>query len=286
MDQDIIEVKIEANSYVFDCLECGNPENPLVVLLHGFPESAIVYTRLMQDLSLLGYYCIAPNLRGYSAGARPKGKSYYHLNHLTKDILEIVDSINKKDFHLIGHDWGAGIGWKLVHDYSSRILSWTALSLPHLQAFFESILTDKEQKVKSRYVNLFQIPYLPEWKLRSYDFKILRKLWSRQSEKEIATYIGICKEKYALTAMLNYYRASNKLYKSAKTQKVMGNIATPTLFIWGNRDIAIGRTAVSWSHKYMTGQYEFIELDAGHWLLQTNYEKIMNAITNHLSNHS
>jgi len=275
--------KIKIEQLVFDCLVSGNENDELVLLLHGFPESAYMYRSLMEDLSSKGYYCIAPNLRGYSKGARPKGKKNYSGDHLVSDVLGIAKSANKDRFHLVGHDWGSAIGWQVVHDHPGLILSWTALSVPHPHSFFHAVLNDPDQRKKSKYIKLFQLPILPEIKMKSKDFKLLRKLWNKQSEDEIENYISILKEPGALTAILNYYRASNKLLKRVRKEQILGDIHVPTLFIWGNKDIAIGPVAVEDGHKFIKGEYTFIELNGGHWLIQSNYSEVKEAIVKHLS---
>lgn len=85
-----------------------------------------------------------------------------------------------------------------------------------------------------------------------------------------------------MTASINYYRGNYKLLKRAKKNQILGDINVPTLFIWGKKDIAIGSYSVSESHQYMKNDYEFIELDAGHWLIQTSYQTLEKAITKHI----
>ena len=278
----IEQKKIKIDQLEFDCLVSGSEDDELVLLLHGFPESSYVYRNLMEDLSSHGYYCMAPNLRGYSKGARPKGKKNYRIDQLANDVLRMAKKTNKKRFHLIGHDWGSAIGWQVVHDHSNLIISWTGLSVPHPQSFFEAILYDTDQQEKSKYIKLFQLPILPELKMKSKNFKVLRELWDEQSEDEIENYISILKEPGALTALLNYYRASNALLKRARSEKILGDINVPTLFMWGNKDIAVGSASVEGGHQYMKGEYTYIELDGGHWLLQSNYSEVKEAIIKHL----
>jgi len=118
--------------------------------------------------------------------------------------------------------------------------------------------------------------------MKSKNFKVLRELWDEQSEDEIENYISILKEPGALTALLNYYRASNALLKRARSEKILGDINVPTLFMWGNNDIAVGSASVEGGHQYMKGEYTYIELDGGHWLLQSNYSEVKEAIIKHL----
>ncbi|PWL37884.1 hypothetical protein DKG77_14050 [Flagellimonas aquimarina] len=278
--QEIIEVKID--NLTFDCLTDGDKENELVVFLHGWPETASMWKKLMSSFSKNGFYCVAPNLRGYSKNACPKGKKHYGLDKLAKDILDISKFLNKPKFHLVGHDWGAAIGWKVVHDHPDRILSWTAISIPHLQAFGRAIVVDTEQRKMSQYIKSFQLPYLPESRIRKDNFKILKKLWRNSDSNEIDEYLKVFKNPKQMTASLNYYRSNYKLLKSGATEQILGDIHVPTLFIWGNKDIAIGSYSVSESHQYMKNDYEFIELNSGHWLIQTNYHELKKAITKHI----
>lgn len=278
--QETIEVKID--NFIFDCRTDGDKENELVIFLHGWPETSYMWKKLMSSFSENGFYCVAPNLRGYSKNACPKGKKHYRLNKLAKDILDISKFLNKPKFHLVGHDWGAVIGWKVVHDYQDRILSWTGISVPHLQAFGKAIVVDGEQREMSQYIKNFQLPYLPEKRIRKDDFKILKRLWKNSESNEIDDYLEVFRNPKQMTASINYYRSNYKLLKKAARAQILGDINVPTLFIWGNKDIAIGSYSVREGHQYMKSDYEFIELNSGHWLIQTNYHELKEAISRHV----
>ncbi|WP_460218605.1 alpha/beta hydrolase [Psychroserpens sp. MEBiC05023] len=276
-------VKVSNGSLQFDCRVAGNKDNELVIFLHGFPETSYMWINLMASISELGYYCVAPNLRGYSPGACPKGKHNYSLDKLVSDVIALSKHFDESKFHLVGHDWGAVIGWKIAHDYKESILSWTAISVPHIQAFGEAMMTNEEQHKMSAYVRRFQIPFLPELKIRKNDFRLFRILWKHSSPEEIADYLTVFRNKKQLTAAINYYRSNYPLLKSTKHQQILGDIHVPTLFIWGNKDVAIGSHSVSNCHKYMKHEYRFLELDSGHWLIQTSYDQLKEVITKHLT---
>lgn len=271
--------KIRIGDLEFDCRVAGKESNDLVILLHGFPESSFMWTRLMDHLAAQGFYCVAPDLRGYSKNACPQGVKNYTIDQLSSDILNIATALEFEKFHLIGHDWGAAIGWNIVYHNSDKVLSWTAMSVPHNRAFGKALRTDPVQKKKSRYIGFFLIPWLPEFILRQNDFKRFRRLWRRSPAEEVNHYLSIFQRKASLTAALNYYRANlgkNKLPK-------LGEIPTPTLFIWGKRDLAVGTVAAEGNEKYMTGNYQFIAVDGGHWLVQSNYAEVEPAVTLHLN---
>ncbi len=271
--------KVNIGKLEFDCSVTGNYQDNLIILLHGFPETAHMWSKLMRKLSSLGYYCIAPNMRGYSKNACPKGVKNYTIKKLREDILNIANAVNKKKFHLIGHDWGAVIGWSIVYNNYDSILSWTGISVPHNKALAKAILTDKEQKKKSNYIKMFLLPLIPELMLRKNNFATFRKLWKHSSKREVAHYLSVFNRKQSLTAALNYYRANIGRGKN----EPLGVIKTPTLFIWGKNDLAIGTFAAESNHKYMKGDYTFLELDGGHWLIQTNYAEVENAIIKHIT---
>ncbi|MEX0314264.1 MAG: alpha/beta fold hydrolase, partial [Allomuricauda sp.] len=183
----------------------------------------------MDYLASNGFYCIAPDMRGYSKGACPKGTKNYTMHKLKGDILNIADVLGITKFHLIGHDWGSFIGWNIVYHNPEKVISWTALSVPHNKAFAKAYKTDPIQQKKSRYVKLFLLPFVSEYKIRKNDFKGFRRLWKNSSELEVENYLSVFRRKSSLTAALNYYRAN----LGRKKMKPIGNIETPTLFIWG-----------------------------------------------------
>lgn len=278
--QEIIQIQID--DLLFDCRTDGDKENELIVFLHGFPETSYMWRKLMSSFSEKGFYCVAPDQRGFSKGACPKGKKQYTLDKLAKDVIDIATFLNKPKFHLVGHDWGAAIGWKVVHDYKDSILSWTGISVPHIQSFGKAIVVDKEQSKMSQYIKNFQIPFLPEMQIRKNDFKLFRRLWKNSDPDEVEEYLKVFRNRKQLAGALNYYRGNYKFLKEAAKSQILGDIYVPTLFIWGNEDVAIGSYSVNKSHQYMKNEYEFIEVNSGHWLIQTKYQELEKAISNHI----
>ncbi|WP_190808597.1 alpha/beta fold hydrolase [Flagellimonas sp. S3867] len=274
--------KIKIGELEFDCRFSGEATGEPVVLLHGFPETSIMWIGLMDYLASIGFYCIAPDMRGYSADACPKGVKNYAMEKLRADILNITDALGIGKFHLIGHDWGAIIGWDIVYNNPEKVISWTALAVPHSKSFLKAYKTDPVQQKKSRYVSLFLLPFIPEFKIRKHDFKGFRRLWKNSSSEEVEHYLSVFRRKSSLTGALNYYRAN----LGKKKMEPIGNIETPTLYIWGKKDLAVGEVAAKGNEKYMKGDYTFLELEGGHWLIQTNYEELEQAIEKHLTKYS
>ena len=246
--------------------------------MHGFPETSRMWHQLIPILANEGFKVIAPDQRGYSQGARPSKISDYTIDKLSQDIIDIADAFELKKFHLIGHDWGSAVGWYTVSINADRVISWIALSVPHLDAFFESINTDIEQQQKSQYISFFKKPILPELYFKIFGYKYLKDIWRKSSTLEIEKYLEVFKQRGALKSSLNWYRANIN-----NSNNMIGNIDTPTLILYGINDMAIGEKSVDESEKYLKGDYRIEKLDSGHWLIQESFESVSSNILQHLN---
>ena len=268
---------MKIDGMTFSIREAGmENDGELIVFLHGFPESSIIWEKTMKKCADLGYRCIAPDQRGYSQGARPKGYENYAVNILAEDVFKFAE--NEK-IHLVGHYFGAVVGWTAVAMHPEKIISWTALSVPYWPAYFWAIQNDPEQQKKGAYAKMFQEAGKPEQILAANDYAALRKLWTGFDENIIKEYLGIFSSDNALTSVANWYRALFMVDSGVQYSSV--NI--PTMFIWGNQDLAIGRAGVEKNHEYMKGEYQFKELNAGHWLTEFNEPEISSLIVKHIN---
>ncbi len=273
--------EIVANGLTFHCREAGPQGGEPVILLHGFPETSHMWTPLMPVLADAGYRVLAPDQRGYSPGARPDGIENYRYANLASDVTALADAAGFERFHLVGHDWGAGAGWAAVDRYPERIASWAALSVPHVGAFGKAIREDEDQAKRSTYITFFQEPGVAEAALSANNFEGLKNVWKESSEEEKAEYLALFSQPGALTGALNWYRGSRGIDPNDADVQ-FGVVTTPTLLIWGNQDQAIGRKGVEDAAAYMKGPYKFVELDAGHWLIQEKPAEIIAEVTAHL----
>jgi len=273
---------VSVDKFTFSCRVSGmENDGEAVILLHGFPETSRMYYDLIPVLVSEGYKVVAPDQRGYSPGARPSKISDYSIDKLSQDVLNIADAFQFENFHLIGHDWGSAVGWVTVAFHSERVISWTALSVPHLDAFFKAMNNNPEQQRKSQYIKFFKKPILPEFYFSIFGYKYLRDIWRKSSKEEIEKYLEVFKQKGALKSSLNWYRANMK-----NDDKSIGDIAAPTLIIYGLKDMAIGEKSVDESVKYLKGYYKIEKLETGHWLIQESFEAVSKSIINHLTNYS
>ena len=172
----LVIANIKINDLIFR-LRILNPNasGDTIILLHGFPQTSISWEPVFDSFKNSDYRVIAYDQRGYSPLARPKSTSEYTTKFLIDDLLGVADALGAEKFHLIGHDWGAAIGWSTVMSTPERLLSWTALSIPHPLAFFNAVRTNKTQRKKSRYILFLQIPWIPEFLLVSHRSFFLKK---------------------------------------------------------------------------------------------------------------
>jgi len=281
MEKNKITIKeIKANGMTFKCRTAGlgNAGEP-IIFLHGFPESSIMWSKFMISLADQGYQCLAPDQRGYSEGARPKGNENYAVDKLASDVVAIADQVGFKKFHLVGHDWGASAGWTTVQLFPERINDWTSLSVPHMAAYHYAKEHDPDQMEQAAYIGKFQIPIIPEIFLKLKNYKFLRELWVDHPAEDVEDYLAIFKKRSGRKGALGWYRGNKGLpFK-------FGDVNIPTLFIWGNQDFAIRRAGVDGTPAYMKGEYKYVELPAGHWLMQEQYENVTKEILDHIKSH-
>ncbi|MEE8580342.1 MAG: alpha/beta hydrolase [Myxococcota bacterium] len=250
-----------------------------LVLLHGFPETSAMWIPLIEAAAAKGYQVVAFDQRGYSPGARPLGAGAYGLDELIGDVFDVADAVGFDRFHLVGHDWGAVVGWMLVIQRPERVRSWTSLSIPHLLAFLNAIRNDAEQRRRSRYVLLFRLPWLPEQLFSFNDFALLRSvLFTDHSPALVEEYLRVLGEPGAMTAAFNWYRAQ----PPPDAETLDPELDLPVLYVWGNQDPAVARAGVEDQRQYLKGAFMEVELDTGHWLMETETAAVVAAVVQHL----
>src|SRR5271156_3448185 len=149
---------------IFDVRDAGPPDGPVVVLLHGFPQRNDSWNAVTDRLTAQGYRCLAPNQRGYSAGARPAHRRDYRIPELVGDLGALIDASGARQVHLVGHDWGAAVAWAAAAEMPERLATVSPISVPHPAAFMKSLATSR-QGLASWYMYFFQLPRIPEWLL-------------------------------------------------------------------------------------------------------------------------
>lgn len=271
---------LKANGFEYTYRAAGlDNDGPLVILLHGFPESSFIWIPLLEKLAAKGYKAFAPNQRGYSDGARPEGIEPYSVGHLADDVIGFADALGYDGkFYLVGHDWGGSVGWAVVNNYPDRVQAYVGMSTPYTPAFMYAMMNDPDQQAKSFYIRDFQTPVVPEETMAKDDYAWLRNYWAGFDEATIEDYLTIFSQPEARTATVNWYRAMF----AVKNDFEYTPVELPITYIWGNEDIALGRTGAEMTAQFMKGYYNFVEMKAGHWLMQFNEPECSDIIMEHI----
>jgi pimeloyl-ACP methyl ester carboxylesterase len=269
---------------VFDVRVDGPAGAPLVLLLHGFAESFHMWRAQLPALAAAGYRAVAPSQRGYSAGARPSTTDLanYHFDKLVADALAIAATCGNGGgrFHLVGHDWGAGIAWGLADRHADRVASLTVISRPHPNAFNRALLMpDGVQAQRSRHHKAFLEPDAVD-KVLADDARWLRERWAKcgVSAAAVEDYLSVLGNAPAMEAALAWYRARGAI------RAPLGTIAVPVLYIWGEADDTVGRVAAEGTRDFVSGPYRFETLPGvGHFAVDQAGGRVTELLLAHLA---
>ncbi len=263
----------------FDVRDAGPADGEPVVLLHGFPQDSTAWDRVAPVLHQHGMRTLAPDQRGYSPMARPRGRACYRLRELTDDVLALLDAAGLESAHVVGHDWGAAVAWGLGSWYPDRVRTLTALSVPHPTAMTQSILTS-DQGLRSYYMGLFQLPFLPEGLLLAGGARGLRSTLRRGGlpDDVVDHYVARMREPGALSGALAWYRAL-----PWSSRDPVGKVRVPTLHVWSTGDPFLGRTAPERTAHFCDDAYRLEVLDGvSHWLPELAAEEVADLVTGHV----
>lgn len=265
--------RVKSGELVFDVHTYGPDDGIPIVLLHGWPQDALSWRKVATLLAQVDYRVIVPDQRGYSPNARPEGVENYHIDVLVDDVLMIAQKFGLEAFHLVGHDWGAAVAWRAAANHPERIPSITAVAVPHVAAFTRALETNSDQKESSGYIGLLRIEGKAERVLAANDSATLRGMYGEDlAPEEVERYVSKFAEPHAMTSVLNWYRAMGADLKETP------HVSQPATYLWGNKDIAISRYAAELGGDFVKGEYEFVEVDGGHWLLDTHPDLVANHI--------
>jgi pimeloyl-ACP methyl ester carboxylesterase len=270
-------MKIDVRGLTFD-VRVEGPSAPrgTVLLLHGFPQHGGEWDAVVPALHAAGLRTVAPDQRGYSPQARPTDVAAYRIEEPVADALALLDALDiTAPVHLVGHDWGALVGWPLVAAHPRRVASFTAVSVPHPAATSDAIAIDADQRARLSYIGLFRMVGKAEAVLLDDDAARLRAMFggSGLDPAGVDRYAAPMREPGALTAALNWYRALEPAAARPPASPV------PTTYVWSDEDLAIGRVAAQTCAKYVEADYRFVELPGvTHWIPDQAPEPLAEAI--------
>lgn len=248
-------------------------DGPAVVLLHGWPDRAELWSHQVDALAAAGYRVVAPDLRGFGESDRPAEVEHYRMRALRADVLGVADALGVDRFALAGHDWGASLGWALALA-SDRVTRYAAFSVGHPAAMATAGFA---QKAMSWYMLWFQFPGVAEDVVPADDWRFLRS-WAHAAfpdghplpERQIADLA----RPGALTASLNWYRANIDPATFVRFEPpALPPVRVPVLGVWSDGDLALTEGQMRRSAESCADfRYETVT-GCGHWIPQEAPER-------------
>jgi pimeloyl-ACP methyl ester carboxylesterase len=276
-------LRVDVGNLTFDVRASGPEDGRPVLLLHGFPQTSQCWAAVTPLLAGAGLRCYAVDQLGCSPGARPADVGAYALPALAQVTADLMTALGAPVADVVGHDWGANVGWALAGWHADRVRSLTAVSVPHPGAFTAAYRSDPEQKERSAYIRLFRQPGKAEEVLLADGARRLRRMLTGTdggrtgvADEAADQYVAALSAPGALTAALNWYRAMNSGDR-------VDRVAVPTTYVWSAGDIAIGRSAAEGCAAYVTGDYRFVELPGSHWIPEESPEQLAAAVLDRIA---
>lgn len=262
-------------------MEKGDKSRPLLLLIHGFPAFWYCWHYQLTDLSK-DYWVVAVDLRGYGQSSKPAGRNHYSKEWVAEDMSRLVFSLGRQSCVVAGHDWGGIIAFQLTQARPSLVDKLIILNAPHPHAMSQLLKTSWDQLMRSWYIFVFQLPWLPE-AMFSMDNLSLFKMMFHHDPSVVHHYPDELIEAFkfafqapgALTPPIDYYRQNlDPLVMFKAGEEAVPRLICPLLVIWGENDAALSPVLATMSARYVDRfRVRFLK-NASHWVMMESPEEV------------
>ncbi len=296
------------NNIELEVFEVGQHNNAKpIVLCHGFPEHAFSWRYQIPALAKAGYHVIVPNQRGYGNSSCPTEVTDYDIEHLTGDLVALLDYYGYKDAIFIGHDWGANVVWNLALLHPERVNKIINLALPYQERGEKPWIEFMEEVFGEDFyfVHFNRQPGVASAILDENTSRFLRNIFRKNvpltppepgmwminlaraekplgepimNDNELSVFVSAF-ESSGFTGSINWYRNLDRNWHLLADVKPL--IQHPTLMIYGNYDL-IPKSA---NLKDFAPNLDVVSLDCGHWIQQELPEETNQTILRWLEQH-
>ncbi|GGB27940.1 alpha/beta hydrolase [Sphingomonas metalli] len=233
-------------------VELAGPEDaPAVILLHGFPESHRTWRHIVPDLAR-DHRVVAPDQRGYARSSKPAAVEDYAPDRIVADLIALADALGIDRFTLVGHDWGGAVAWTAALSRPDRVERLVIVNAPHPLVFQRSLFDDPAQRAASQYITRFRDTGIDAGLTgrgleRFFASTFVQHVTSAIAGEDKAAYLDEWSQPGAMTAMLNWYRASRIIVpapdetppRPAFLDAPFPPVTQTTLVVWGTDDKAL-----------------------------------------------
>ncbi|MCK9249892.1 MAG: alpha/beta hydrolase [Solirubrobacteraceae bacterium] len=272
-----------------DVAHLDRGDGPLVACVHGFPDAMWSWSPLVHRLADSGYRAVAPALRGYAptvrtgVGRPPRPD----VVRLARDLLALADALGADDLRIVGHDWGAIVGYVAAALAPDRVRRLVAAGVPHVAHFLRP---RARQLVRSRYMLWFQPPVVAERLVAGHDHAWLDGLirrwsptWDPSADELAALRRGLVGPDGASPALDVYRALVPSLLDGPTRRTLLASIRVPTLVVSGETDGCMGREIFAGQERWFTGGLEHVEIPvAGHFMHLERPERFAGLVLDHL----
>lgn len=272
-----------------DVAIAGDPTRPAMIFLHGFPESHRTWRHQLAELSR-DHFVVAPDQRGFARSSKPEGVENYAPQMVVSDLLALADHLGIGSFTLVGHDWGGAIAWMAALQNPGRIERLIILNAPHPLIFQRTLFDDPAQRAASQYMTAFRNPDIEKHIERIgletfFDTSFAKHVDPALIAPEKPAYLDEWRQPGAMTAMLNWYRASmikvpamdEDPERPAWLDGPFPPVTQPTLVIWGMNDSALLPSQLDGLDAQVP-KLTIVKIDAGHFVPWEKPEAVDDAI--------
>ncbi|MGH9855861.1 MAG: alpha/beta fold hydrolase [Blastocatellia bacterium] len=239
----------------------GDKKNPLVVMIHGFPDFWYSWRDQMAALSS-DYYVVAIDQRGYNLSDKPKGVENYDMRLLVGDVIAVIKHLGREKAIIVGHDWGGAVSWTLATYQPQYVEKLIILNLPHLRGLSRELANNPAQQKNSQYARNFQQP----------------DAHTKMTAEQIAFWVKDpeAKKKYIeafkrsdMEAMLNYYKRNYPREPYKEDTSPVIKVKMPVLMIHGLDDTALLPGALNNTWEWLESDLTLVTIPkAGHFVQQ------------------
>jgi pimeloyl-ACP methyl ester carboxylesterase len=273
---------VRANGVRFATLEAG--DGPLVLCLHGFPDTAYSFRRQLPALAAAGFRAVAPFMRGYAPTEIP-ADGRYQTAVLALDVIELVAALGYASACVFGHDWGALAGYGAAMLAPEKITKLITAAVPHGPSMLNAFMSSYEQQRRSWYMFFFQHP-LADAAVAHDDFRFLERLWQDWSpgwkySGDLERLKVTFRAPGVLQAALGYYRhmlnpaLQDPALADIQARTGMGLVPVPSLVFHGARDGCIGAELLEGMEAlFPRGLRKVVVADAGHFVHQEKPDEV------------
>ena len=256
---------VQVNGLNFPVLDIG--KGPVVLLLHGFPDSHKLWRHQVGPLVKAGFRVVAPDLRGFGEAPMPPNVADYSIGKVLGDVVGLLDALNIPQARVVAHDWGAAVSWYLAAYYPNRV---ERLMVMSVGAPWTPAWNSIEQREKFWYSLFFQFSGVAEASLQRNNWELWHA-FSRDEGDNLAAIEHWQSHPGSLTAELNWYRANSKPVMpppDGTPPPPDPKITCNVLGVWSEQDHYLTEEQMQASASAVSGRWRYEHVSrAGHWMM-------------------